>query len=95
MGRGKIRVDPMQLEAGDLVVTDGRMSLELGDVLLAVCKLSDVELSQSNKRHPFVDGRRVGDHWRLLSRLGVVDIWLDPYASWVVQVVKGTKKDSC
>ena len=95
MGRGKIRVDPMKVEAGDLLVTDGRMSLELGDVLLAVCKLSDVELSQSNKRHPFVDGRRVGDHWRLLSRLGVVDIWLDPYASWVVQVVKGTKKDSC
>ena len=84
MGRGKIRVDPVGLEAGDLVITDGRMSLELGDVLLAVRKLSDVELSQSNKRHPFVDGRRVGDHWRLLSRLGVVDIWLDPYASWVV-----------
>ena len=95
MGRGKIRVDPMKLEAGDLLVTDGRMSLELGDVLLAVRKLSDVELSQSNKRHPFVDGRRVGDHWRLLSRLGVVDLWLDPYASWVVQVVKGTKKDGC
>ena len=48
MGRGKIRVDPMSLEAGDLIVTDGRMSLELGDVLLAVCKLSDTELSQSN-----------------------------------------------
>ena len=95
MGKGKISVDPMQLEAGDLLVTDGRMSLQLGDVLLAVCKLSDVELSQSGKRHPFVDGRRVWDHWRLLSRLGVVDIWLDPYASWVVQVVKGTKKDSC
>lgn len=92
MGRGKIRVDPMALEVGDLIVTDGRMSLELGDVLLAVCKLSDTELSQSNKRHPFIDGRRVGDHWRLLSRLGVVDIWLDPYASWVVQVVKGQKK---
>ena len=92
MGRGKIRVDPMALEAGDLIVTDGRMSLELGDVLLAVCKLSDTELSQSNKRHPFIDGRRVGDHWRLLSRLGVVDMWLDPYASWVVQVVKGQKK---
>lgn len=92
MGKGKIRVDPMALEAGDLLVTDGRMSLELGDVLLAVCKLSDEELSQSNKRHPFIDGRRVGDHWRLLSRLGVVDIWLDPYASWVVQVVKGQKK---
>ena len=95
MGRGKIRVDPMQLEAGDLLVTDGRMSLEVGDVLLAVCKLSDMELSQSGKRHPFIDGRRVGDHWRLLSRIGVIDIWLDPYASWVVQVVKGTKKDSC
>jgi len=92
MGRGKIRVDPMELEAGDLIVTDGRMSLEVGDVLLAVCKLSDLEISQSNKRHPFVDGRRVGDHWRLLSRLGVVEIWLDPYASWVVQVVKGQKK---
>ena len=95
MGKGKIRVDPMKVETGDLLVTDGRMSLELGDVLLAVRKLTDVELSQSGKRHPFVDGRRVGDHWRLLSRLGVVDIWLDPYASWVVQVVKGTKKDSC
>ena len=95
MGRGKIRVDPMKLEAGDLLVTDGRMSLEVGDVLLAVCKLSDLELSQSGKRHPFIDGRRVGDHWRLLSRIGVIDIWLDPYASWVVQVVKGTKKDSC
>jgi len=94
MGRGKIRVDPMELEAGDLIVTDGRMSLEVGDVLLAVCKLSDLELLQSNKRHPFVDGRRVGDHWRLLSRLGVVDIWLDPYASWVVQVVKGQKETS-
>ena len=94
MGKGKIRVDPMMVEVGDLLITDGRMSLELGDVLLAVCKLSDAELSQSGKRHPFVDGRRVGDHWRLLSRLGVVDIWLDPYASWVVQVVKGTKKDS-
>ena len=55
MGRGKIRVDPMALEVGDLIVTDGRMSLELGDVLLAVCKLSDTELSQSNKRHPFID----------------------------------------
>ena len=94
MGRGKIRVDPMQLEAGDLLVTDGRMSLEVGDVLLAVCKLSDLELSQSGKRHPFVDGRRVGDHWRLLSRLGVIDMWLDPYASWVVQVVKGQKETS-
>ena len=92
MGRGKIRVDPVELEAGDLLVTDGRMSLEVGDVLLAVCKLSDLELSQSGKRHPFVDGRRVGDHWRLLSRIGVIDMWLDPYASWVVQVVKGTKK---
>ena len=95
MGVGKIRVDPVELEAGDLLVTDGRMSLEVGDVLLAVCKLSDLELSQSGKRHPFVDGRRVGDHWRLLSRLGVVEIWLDPYASWVARVVKGTKKDSC
>jgi hypothetical protein len=95
MGKGKIRTDQMEVEAGDLLVTDGRMSLELGDVLLAVRKLSDVELSQSNKRHPFIDGRRVGDHWRLLSRLGVVDLWLDPYASWVVQVVKGTKKDGC
>ena len=94
MGRGKIRVDPMKLEAGDLLVTDGRMSLEVGDVLLAVCKLSDLELSQSGKRHPFIDGRRVGDHWRLLSRIGVIDMWLDPYASWVVQVVKGTKKDT-
>ena len=95
MGRGKIRVDPMALEAGDLIVTDGRMSLELGDVLLAVCKLSGEEMCESGKRHPFIDGRRVGDHWRLLSRLGVIDMWLDPYASWVVQVVKGTKKDSC
>jgi hypothetical protein len=94
MGRGKIRVDPMQLESGDLLVTDGRMSLELGDVLLVVCKLSDVDISQSNKKHLFVDGRRVGDHWRLLSRLGVVEIWLDPYASWVVQVVKGQKETS-
>jgi len=85
-------VDPMKLEAGDLIVTDGRMMKELGNVLLAVRKLSDLELSQSNKRHPFVDGRRVGDHWRLLSRLGVVEIWLDPHASWVVQVVKGQKK---
>ena len=92
MGRGKIRVDPMKLEAGDLIVTDGRMMKELGNVLLAVRKLSDLELSQSNKRHPFVDGRRVGDHWRLLSRLGVVEIWLDPHASWVVQGVKGQKK---
>ena len=95
MGKGKIRTDQMEVEAGDLLVTDGRMSLELGDVLLAVRKLSDVDISQSNKKHLFVDGRRVGDHWRLLSRLGVVDLWLDPYASWVVQVVKGTKKDSC
>jgi hypothetical protein len=92
MGTCKVRVDPMEVEAGDLLVTDGRMSLELGDVLLAVRKLSDLELSQSNKRHPFIDGRRVGDHWRLLSRLGVIDMWLDPYASWVVQVVKGQKK---
>ena len=92
MGIGKIRVDPMALEAGDLIVTDGRMSLELGDVLLAVCKLSGEEMSETGKRHPFIDGRRVGDHWRLLSRLGVVEIWLDPYASWVVQVVKGQKK---
>ncbi len=89
MGRGKIRVDPMEVEAGDLLVTDGRMMVELGDVLLAVRKLSDLELSQSNKRHPFVDGRRVGDHWRLLTRLGVVEMWLDPYASWVVKIVKG------
>ena len=94
MGRGRINVDLLSVESGDLIVTDGRMSLELGDVLLAVRKLSDIELSQSEKRHPFVDGRRVGDHWRLLSRLGVVDIWLDPHASWVVQVVKGTKRDS-
>ena len=92
MGRGKIRVDTMALEAGDLIVTDGRMSLELGDVLLAVHKLSGEEMCESGKRHPFIDGRRVGDHWRLLSRLGVVEIWLDPYASWVVQVVKGQKK---
>ena len=94
MGINKIRVDPMALEAGDLIVTDGRMSLELGDVLLAVCKLSGEEMSETGKRHPFIDGRRVGDHWRLLSRLGVVDIWLDPYASWVVQVVKGQKEAS-
>jgi len=94
MGRGKIRVDPMELEAGDLIVTDGRMSLELGDVLLAVCKLSGEEMSETGKRHPFIDGRRMGDQWRLLSRLGVVDIWLDPYASWVVQVVKGQKETS-
>ena len=92
MGRGKIRVDPMKLESGDLIVTDGRMSLELGDVLLAVRKLSDVELYASAKKHPFVDGRRVGDHWRLLSRLGVIDMWVDPHASWVLQVVKGQKK---
>ena len=90
MGKGKIRVDPMKLEAGDLLVTDGRMSLEVGDVLLAVQKLAPVP----QRHHPFVDGRRVGDHWRLLSRLGVIDMWLDPYASWVVQVVKGTKKDT-
>jgi hypothetical protein len=94
MGRGKIRVDPMALEAGDLIVTDGRMSLELGDVLLAVRKLSGIDMPETGKRHPFIDGRLVGDHWRLLSRLGVVDMWLDPYASWVVQVVKGTKKDA-
>ena len=92
MGKGKIRTDPMKVEVGDLLITDGRMSLELGDVLLAVRKLSDVELSQSNKRHPFVDGRRVGNQWRLLSRLGVIDMWVDPHASWVVQVVKGQKK---
>ena len=94
MGINKIRVDPMKLEVGDLIVTDGRMSLELGDVLLAVCKLSGEELSETGKRHPFIDGRRVGDHWRLLSRLGVVEIWLDPYASWVVQVVKVKNKTS-
>ena len=92
MGKNKIRVDPLEMEAGDLIVTDGRMSLELGDVLLAVRKLSGEEMSESGKRHPFIDGRRVGDHWRLLSRLGVVEIWLDPYASWIVQVVKGQKK---
>ena len=92
MGRGKIRVDPMKVEAGDLLVTDGRMSLELGDVLLAVHKLSGEEMEETGKRHPFIDGRRVGDHWRLLSRLGVIDMWLDPYASWVVQIVKGQKK---
>lgn len=95
MGRGKIRVDPMDLEAGDLVITDGRMSLEVGDVLLAVRKISGVELAGQGKSHPFVDGRRIGEHWRLLSRIGVIDMWLDPYASWVAQVVKGTKKDSC
>ena len=94
MGINKIRVDPMKLEVGDLIVTDGRMSLELGDVLLAVRKLSDAESSQSSKRHPFIDGRRVGDHWRLLSRLGVIDMWVDPHASWVVQVVKGQKETS-
>ena len=88
MGKGKIRVDPMKLEAGDLIVTDGRMSLDVGDVLLAVQRLDPVP----QRRHPFVDGRRVGDHWRLLSRLGVIDMWLDPYASWVVQIVKGQKK---
>ena len=92
MGKNKIRVDPLEMEAGDLIVTDGRMSLELGDVLLAVRKLSGEEMSESGKRHPFIDGRRVGDHWRLLSRLGVVELWLDPYASWIVQVVKGQKK---
>ena len=92
MGRGKIRVDSLEMEAGDLLVTDGRMSLELGDVLLAVRKLSGEEMCESGKRHPFIDGRRVGDHWRLLSRIGVIDMWLDPYASWVVQVVKGQKK---
>ena len=90
MGVGKIRVDPLEMEAGDLLVTDGRMSLEVGDVLLAVKKLAPT----TQRRHPFIDGRRVGDHWRLLSRLGVIDMWLDPYASWVVQVVKGTKKDT-
>ena len=94
MGINKIRVDPMALEVGDLIVTDGRMSLELGDVLLAVRKLSNIEMPETGKRHPFIDGRRVGDHWRLLSRLGVVEIWLDPYASWVVQVVKGQKETS-
>ena len=90
MGVGKIRVDPLEMEAGDLIVTDGRMSLEVGDVLLVVRRLQG-----HGKRHPFVDGRRAGNQWRLLSRLGVVDIWLDPYASWVAHVVKGTKKDSC
>ena len=94
MGVGKIRVDPMNVEVGDLIITDGRLSLEFGDVLLAVCKLSGEEMDASGKRHPFIDGRRVGDHWRLLSRLGVVEIWLDPYASWVVQVVKGQKETS-
>jgi len=89
MGKGKIRVDPLEMEAGDLLVTDGRMSSEVGDVLLVVRRLQALDAE-----HPFVDGRRAGHQWRLLSRLGVVDIWLDPYASWVVQVVKGTKKDS-
>jgi hypothetical protein len=88
MGIGKIRVDPLEMEAGDLIVTDGRMSLEVGDVLLAVQKLAPAP----QRRHPFVDGRRAGDHWRLLSRLGVIDMWVDPHASWVVQVVKGQKK---
>ena len=89
MGVGKIRVDPLEMEAGDLIVTDGRMSLEVGDVLLVVRRLQG-----HGKRHPFVDGRRAGNQWRLLSRLGVIDIWVDPYASWVVQLVKGTKKDA-
>lgn len=93
MGVCKVRVDPLEMEAGDLLVTDGRMD-EIGGVLLVVRKLSDLELYQSGKRHPFVDGRRVGDHWRLLTRLGVVDMWVDPHAAWVVEVVKGTKKDS-
>ena len=92
MGINKIRVDPLEMEAGDLIVTDGRMSLELGDVLLAVRKLSGIEMPETGMRHPFIDGRRVGDHWRLLSRLGVIDMWVDPHASWVVQVVKGQKK---
>ena len=87
MGKGKIRVDPLEMEAGDLLVTDGRMSLEVGDVLLVVRKLQG-----HGKRHPFVDGRRAGNQWRLLSRLGVIDMWVDPYATWVVQVVKGQKK---
>lgn len=94
MGRGRINVDLLSVESGDLIVTDGRMSLELGDVLLAIRKLSDLEINAGRHRPAYIDGRRIGDHWRLLSRLGVVDIWLDPHASWVVQVVKGTKKDS-
>ena len=89
MGINKIRVDPLEMEAGDLLVTDGRMSLEVGDVLLVVRRLQG-----HGKRHPFVDGRSVGNHWRLLSRLGVIDMWVDPHASWVVQVVKGKKETS-
>ena len=86
MGMNKIRVDPLEMEVGDLLVTDGRMSLEVGDVLLVVGRLQG-----HGKRHPHVDSR-LGDHWRLLSRLGVIDMWVDPHASWVVQVVKGQKK---
>ena len=87
MGVGKIRVDPLEMEEGDLLVTDGRMSLEVGDVLLVVRRLQG-----HGKRHPFVDGRRAGNQWRLLSRLGVIDMWVDPYETWVEQVVKGQKK---
>ncbi len=90
MGTCRVRVDPLEMEAGDLLVTDGRMSLEVGDVLLVVCKISDLP----GQRHPFIDGRRVGNQWRLLSRLGVIDMWVDPHASWVVQVVKGQKETS-
>ena len=89
MGVGKIRVDPLEMEEGDLIVTDGRMSVEVGDVLLVVRRLQG-----HGKRHPFVDGRRTGNQWRLLSRLGVIDMWVDPHASWVVQVVKGQKETS-
>jgi len=94
MGRGRINVDLLSVESGDLIVTDGRMSLELGDVLLAIRKLSDLEINAGRHRPAYIDGRRIGDHWRLLSRLGVVDIWLDPHASWVTRVVKGQKKTS-
>ena len=92
MGRGRINVDLLSVESGDLIVTDGRMSLEVGDVLLVIRKLSDLEINAGRQRPSYVDGRRIGDHWRLLSRRGVIDIWIDPHASWVSHVVKGQKK---
>ena len=39
MGVGRIRVDPIEMEPGDLLITDGRMSLEVGDILLVVRRL--------------------------------------------------------
>jgi hypothetical protein len=60
MGINKIRVDPLEMEAGDLIVTDGRMSLELGDVLLACASCLISRLPESGKRHPFIDGEAWG-----------------------------------